>query len=105
MSMEMKTFKGRGRVGCCAASDAPKSSAQAIHRGEVVIPGNYAPRLRPVRAEHEPVLLEAVVAGEALLRSGTRGELRLAVAGVTLESPAAARGETHGILHHHVHLT
>src|SRR5262245_4899495 len=100
MSIEMKTFRARGRAGCCAPSEVPRRSAIASQRGDVVIPGTYAVRLRTVRAEHESVFLQSIVAGETLLRRGNRGEFRLAVAGKSLESPSAARRESNRVLHH-----
>src|SRR3569623_245336 len=55
-----------------------------------------------VVADHQTVLLEAFVTGEALLRRGGSRPLGMAVAGEALESPAAGTPETLRIFHHHV---
>src|SRR5262245_22317735 len=60
--------------------------------------------LGAIAAQDEPVLLQPVVAGEALLRSRRGGQLGLAVLDESLKSPASGGCVERGIFHHHVGL-
>src|SRR5262245_9977721 len=60
--------------------------------------------LGSIAAQDEAVLLQPVVAGEALLRRRYRGELRLAVLDESLKSPATGGCIKSGVFHHHVDL-
>src|SRR5687768_6122881 len=57
-----------------------------------------------VLAQHESVLLQLLVTGEALLRRGRCRQLRPAVFHETLESPAAGRRVALRVFHHHIDL-
>src|SRR5262245_5314337 len=62
------------------------------------------PASLPIGAQHEAILLQAIVAGKTLLRRRRHGQLRLAVLDESLKPPAARLGEALRVFHHHVEL-